>query len=465
MNGVVRRMGRVAVLAALLFSNPAQAVQALTISGPVVASEIPGSPGHDYPFFASNQPLAIRGYVEEEFFVEGNARRHTATYGIRTFDRSELAGQPTRFLTRLVVRRPLDVRRSNGVVLVEWNNVSNRFDSDNVWFSSWEHLVRSGYTWIGVTTQGFGGADALKAWSPERYRTLTIPNDGRMAGEPYSLDIYDQVARALRSPNGSRVLGGLPIQTMIATGQSQGAVWLATYINGGLGEQAPFDGYLLLSAVGMPVTPNPPKPVLKIVPEGDVRAREAELVSPDTHLFRQWEVAGASHVDRYMRSNREPTELRDLGTSVQAAMAPRCEIVSIGTSTPMHLVIGAGLDHLVRWSNGGAPAPIAPRLTREETADGITLVRDPAGYAEGGIRLPNIVAPIALEVGTNSGDRGCQAQGYSIPFTATALRDQYRSPEERLTLVRTSAQVLARSGFIPAYAVDDLVGALAQDRW
>jgi len=452
-------------LIALLFSTPAFAVEEPTISGPVIASEVPGSPGHDYPFFASNQPLASRGYVEEEFFIEGTARRHTTTYGSRTFESSELEGPATRFLTRLVVRRPVDVRRSNGVVLVEWNNVSNHFDSDNVWFSSWEHLVRSGYTWVGVTTQGFGGADALKAWSRKRYDSLTIPNDGRMAAEPYSLDIYDQVARALRSPGGSQVLGGQPIRTLIATGQSQGAVWLATYVNSGLGEQAPFDGYFLLSAVGMPLRPNPPKPVFKIVPEGDVRGREAGLISPDGPTFRQWEVAGTSHVDRYMRSNREPTELRDLGTSVQAAIAPRCAIASIGTSSPMHLVIASALDHLGQWASGGPPPPIAPRLGRIETASGTELLRDVGGFAEGGIRLPNIAAPVALEVGANSGDNRCQAQGYSIPFTTTGLRERYQSPEERLELFRTTAEGLARSGFIPAYAVEGLVGAAAQDQW
>lgn len=465
MGGNLGLMRRAAVLIAVLFSTAAFAAEEPTISGPVIANEVPGSPGHDYPFFASNQPLAARGYVEGEFFVEGSARRHTATYGSRTFERSELEGPPTRFVTRLVVRRPVDVRRSNGVVLVEWNNVSNYFDSDNVWFSTWEHLVRSGYTWVGVTTQGFGGADALKAWSPKRYDALAIPNDGRMAGEPYSLDIYDQVARALRSPGGSWALGGQPIQTMIATGQSQGAVWLATYVNSGLAEQAPFDGYLLLSAVGMPVRPDPAKPVFKIVPEGDVRGREAGLLSPDGPLFRQWEVAGTSHVDRYLRSNREPTELRDLGKSVQAAIAPRCDIASIGTSSPMHLVIGAALDHLVRWAKGGPPPPIAPRLSRVETASGGELRRDAAGFAEGGIRLPNIVAPVALEVGANSGDNLCQAQGYSVPFTTTGLRERYQSPEERLEQFRMAADDLVRSGFIPAYAVEELRGAAAKDRW
>ena len=47
-----------------------------TVTGPIAASVIPGNPSHDYPFFATNHELATRGYIEEEFFIEGTANRY-----------------------------------------------------------------------------------------------------------------------------------------------------------------------------------------------------------------------------------------------------------------------------------------------------------------------------------------------------------------------------------------------------
>lgn len=451
------------VLAA--FSVPASAEELPAITGPI-ASQAIGSAARDYPFFASNQPLATHGYVEEEFFVEGRARRHTSRYPARTFEGGQFQGEAAPFKTRIVVRRPVDRRQSNGAVVVEWNNVSNRFDADNVWFSSWAHLVRSGYTWVGVTAQGHGGAETLSSWSPRRYGDLRILNDGRMAWEPYALGIFDQVGRLLRSPAGARIVGEGSNRTFIAAGQSQSAMWLATYINGGLGRHGPYDAYLLLSASVMPVRPDAPAPVLRIVPEGDLfRPREAALTPSDTARYRQWEIAGASHVDRYLRSNREPTELRDLGTSVQAALAPTCTIPSIGTSTPAHLVIAAGLDHLVTWSRGGAAPPVAPRMAREQTPEGPRLARDANGAGLGGIRLPNLEAPTSLEVGANSGPEGCEGQGYNIPFTVEELRTRYRSPAERLRKYRRSAERAARAGFIPKYAASELIVTARGEAW
>jgi Alpha/beta hydrolase domain len=48
-------------------------------------------------------------------------------------------------MTRMVVREPADKRRFNGVVLVEWYNVTNGFDAENLWFYDWEHILGQGY--------------------------------------------------------------------------------------------------------------------------------------------------------------------------------------------------------------------------------------------------------------------------------------------------------------------------------
>jgi hypothetical protein len=74
------------------------------------------------------------------------------------------------YKTRIVVRRPADAKRFNGTVLVEWDNVTNGFDAEKVWFFSWEQMVRTGYAWVGVSAQQFG-VNALKTFSTARCAT------------------------------------------------------------------------------------------------------------------------------------------------------------------------------------------------------------------------------------------------------------------------------------------------------
>jgi hypothetical protein len=144
-----------------------------TLSGPVPVTAIPGSPSHNYTFFSSNHDLPTHGYVEEEYFFSGTANRYN-TPPLTTGTIID-SGHP--YMTRLVVRRPANLSDFNGTVLVEWINVTNGFDAENTWFFSWEHILRAGYVWVGVSAQRVG-VNALKAWSPSRYGTLDVTQGG-----------------------------------------------------------------------------------------------------------------------------------------------------------------------------------------------------------------------------------------------------------------------------------------------
>jgi hypothetical protein len=132
-----------------------------------------------------------------------------------------------------------------------------------------------------------------------------------------------------------------------------------------------------------------------------VQDSEAGARQPDGKLFRAWEIAGTSH-DYHLRLSRDPLELRDLGTSSEAALAPTCGNPTIGTRVPSGDVMGAAYDELVRWISGGAPPPSAPKIGVASMTEpqarpqlGATalpartavLVRDKLGLADGGIRL------------------------------------------------------------------------------
>src|SRR5580692_12279296 len=122
------RILRAMLLAGLAVQGfPALAAPAVPeVSGPVAAPGVPGDPAHTYPFFASNHDLAAHGYVEEEYFIKGSAN---------TYDTPDMATGTVKdgdhpYLTRIVVRRP-DPAHFNGIVLVEWDNVTNKFDAEN----------------------------------------------------------------------------------------------------------------------------------------------------------------------------------------------------------------------------------------------------------------------------------------------------------------------------------------------
>jgi hypothetical protein len=141
------------------------------------------------------------------------------------------------YFTRMGVRRPADPKRFNGTVLVEWDNVTNLFDAENFWFFGWEHIMRAGYVWVGVSTQTIGVA-ALKKWSPQRYGALQVgeivASPGLNSGpdrDAMSYDIFSQAGQALRHPGGVDMLHGLKPKLYLALGESQSAARLATYVN------------------------------------------------------------------------------------------------------------------------------------------------------------------------------------------------------------------------------------------
>src|SRR6185503_5740210 len=126
----------------------------------------------NYPFFATDIVLANFGYVEEEFIYEGTANRYAPPAPDGTV---AIAEQGIPYRTRLIVRRPARPSRFNGVVVVEWFNVTNQYDTDVLWLYQKEFFIREGYAWVGVSAQNVGLSAAqtgLKAWSPKRYGTL-----------------------------------------------------------------------------------------------------------------------------------------------------------------------------------------------------------------------------------------------------------------------------------------------------
>jgi hypothetical protein len=455
--------------AALGFSSIqalASSVPVPQVSGPIASPDIPGAPSHNYIFFASNHELASHGYLEEEFFIKGTA----STYNTPAGQTGTLKDSGLPYFTRVVVRRPADPKRFNGTVLVEWDNVTNLFDAENFWFFGWEHIMRAGYVWVGVSTQTIGVA-ALKKWSPQRYGALDVGEIVASTGfnrgpdrDAMSFDIFSQAAQALRHPGDVDMLHGLKPKLYLAVGESQSAARLTTYVNSVHPLAQVYNGFLLLSALGQSIRNDLLSPVFKLDTEYDVIGSEAAVRQPDTPKFRTWEVAGTSHVDQHLRASREAVELRDNGVSLEANLSPLCAVPSIGTRVPTHDVVASALDKLAVWGAGGPPPPTAPRLTMTQIMQRphpSVIARDKDGLAEGGIRLAALAVPTQFNVGISQpahtdngpsreaiGAGACVRWGYSTDMTIAQLDAHYPSHAAYVAQVRRVSEDNVRKGYI-----------------
>ena len=355
------------------------------------------------PWFATEVPLAQLGYVEEEFFFEGTASDGSA------------------YKTRMLVRRPASAARFSGTVVAEWFNVTGNYDAEWDWFNSWEFFTRRGWIWVGVSAQ-YAGVQALRNFNSSRYGTLQV-------SDTQSPDIWGQAGKALRFPQGVDPLAGMRPKVLIADGHSQSADKLSQYYNDQHTKHGLFDGFFL-RGFNRAVRTDLPTKAIRLLSENDIapamRALSGQDPNPDSDKFRRWEVAGASHVTwkEWRQSDALINRDRGYGTPRQCTKPPFSRV-------SFHHAQNALYDHLARWIQGGPAPPVSPRM--EFNADGVTLKRDARGFVVGGIRLPDVAVPTALQTGENNGPVFCVLYGSREGFGDAELQSLY---PDRATYVR-----------------------------
>lgn len=171
------------LLAVLL---PAVVVPGTAEAAPTVTA-VPADAGKGWPVSGAEGvlDLAARGYVEEEYLLSGQADTY-AQAGLWTDDgrwATRVASTGNPYTTRMVVVRPRDPARFTGTVVVEWLNVSFGVDIPVDFSQSYEHFLREGHAYVGVTTQK-AGADKLKSLDPARYGAVDL------SGDALSYDVF-----------------------------------------------------------------------------------------------------------------------------------------------------------------------------------------------------------------------------------------------------------------------------------
>jgi hypothetical protein len=447
-------MGRVVGLVALCGASVQAQVPDATIVGPIDAMP-PGDPTRNTIYNASAIPLEPAGYVEEEYFIEGTANRYTT----RALETGEVIDSGHPFRSRFIVRHP-PAEDFNGVVMVEWLNVTGGPDKDIDWWLSGHHFVREGFAFIAVSAQQVG-IDTLKQWSPGRYGTLDVTHDGMVERDGLSYDVFSAVAKAVLrtgerlAPGQIDILGGLRAETLLATGHSQSAGRLATYFNNVHPLDPVFDGGMVHGGGGR-LRDDLDVRLFKVMAETDM-ARRAGSPQPDTSYFRQWEVAGSSHADYDFEIEYARMRALAAGEPLETAAArdPGCALPT-HSRVPFRNALNAAYEHLVRWVEDGTEPPTAPRLQVARLLPRLELARDDRGNVRGGIRLAAHAVPTANNTGMNSpadgGSRFCGLYGSHEPFDAATVRRLYPTHAGYVEAVRAVVGQNLADGYILPYA-------------
>jgi Alpha/beta hydrolase domain len=455
----------VACFAAVMAVKAQQPSPAVSVAGPVALTSAVRAAEHGYPFNASTLDLAKQGYVEEEFFIQGVARSYDVPRD--QMSNASAAAPPHPYKTRIVVRRPSAAGKFNGTAIVEWTNVSEGFDNEVDWFHSAEHLVSAGYAWVGVSAQNVG-VSALKQWSANRYATLDVTDGGTVMGDALSYDIFTAAGQAVRGKAGAGVMGGLKVDKMIATGHSQSAGRLATYINS-VHPLAPVYDAVVLHGGGGKMRTDLNVKIWKLLSETDVLGQVA-VRQADNDKFRTWEVAGTSHLDV-----KHATELVKLGLRSQETMLPNPPPAPAGgaggrrgggpafggtpgpfngcnhpplSQIPSEYVQRALYDHLARWLKDGTAPPTAPPIEIKTDGERPAIMRDSFGNALGGIRLAEHAVATATNSGENTGGGFCFLTGWHEDFDKAKLKALYSSHEAYVSAVKRITEENIRIGYI-----------------
>lgn len=400
--------------------------------------------GRGYPQFASHIDLSSFGYLEEEYFFEGEA----ASVAVRELEDGLVLSDGHRYRARLISRRPSDPGRCNGTVIVEWLNVTTFANVDQLW---WEGsvprmLMDRGFAYVGVSVQrhGIHAPDTgLREWSPARYGSLDLTDGSQVLDDSLAFDIFSQAGELTRDPaNG--VLGGTKPTTVLGYGSSQSQRLLRSYINSVHPRTGTYDGFLLTLGDGL-IRDEVDDPVFRVNTETDVLRGSVYSRQHDSSKTRTWEVAGASHLSYQMAQVRAVLCERDGLPPLPQAVAEKPPLSRI----PWGHALSAAIGHLDRWVRGDEPPPCAPLIALDSVADGRPLsTRDIFGNAVGGLRLSQHAVPTATNQGLNSGPGLAPLWGVHIPFDSSTLMALYPTRASYVDAVRNQDEVNVRSGYL-----------------
>lgn len=235
---------------------PARGAQASTSTRTAAAIDRPAGPaaknlgkltggkGINLASGATGSVIPTTGWIEDEVGVEGTATSSRSPGPLSTDGQFTLQPDASAsYRTRIVVRRSATPAKFNGTA---WIGVSAQRIG-----------VEGGLVAVRVPrAEAAGAGKKPRVLDPARYSALHHP------GDAFSYDMFTQIARAVRAPLSSGLLGSLRPQRILAIGESSSAFALTTYLDGVQPLTNAFDGFLMHSRGGAAA----PRPTLDATP-------------------------------------------------------------------------------------------------------------------------------------------------------------------------------------------------------
>ena len=433
--------------------------------------------------------LDARGYVEEEYFMEGTANVYE-----RDGDRAIVRYADAPYVNRLLVRRPADPAKASGRVVVEILNATSAKDIDRMWVLTHELFLRNGDIWVGITSKP-SSICAMQKLAPERYAPLHWTNPeprylpqflrerhefcGPIRAESETglfWDMLTDTAHAIRS-------GALPLGSKInyvyLIGWSQSTIYMVQYLNYFAyrdGGKSPFDGYFsgggvrsLAPALNQYAIPEcageygtilhrVSEPYIAVQTESENSALGNEVVrQPDSDdpnfKYRIYDVPGATHDCQQTMQDYYRDDPDQYALGIVLAYPAKD---ALPNNYPSMFAFHRGCDMMYRWAEQDE-VPI--RMPRIEVGFNDQNVRDFDGNAIGGWRLPAIDVPVCMyyPFPDQLQPSVFSLYGARYPFPPEKLLARYGSLADLRAAVEQSAKQAVADGRLMAEDYDACV--------
>ena len=378
-------------------------------------------------------------YEAREYFVSGTTSAGAA------------------YKTRIVIRKPKDNAKFNGLILAE-----SMHPSGNPWVFHFTQLyaMTSGVIGLEVLTTTPAG---LAAANQARYKDLAVPNGSVN-------DILAQVGALIKSGRQDNPLLGLGLRKMILAGSSASAFVVQNYAANAhmtqrlAGMKPIYDGFMPTSANGQVAAIDVPTilvPTMREVFNG------RGTTQPDDDRLRVYEFAGMAHIDSRVAGAYYPDPCK----------APISRY-------PLGAEMAVALDKLFTWVDKGVAPPHADRFyvdfnpdnkTQLDREKGSLFALDEFGNVRGGIRntyvdvpvksfhvpgeaatprIPNPHYTIAARRtgGADPDAQLCGLANFEVPLSKEQLKKLYKNPQDYARKVAQRYDELVKQGWaLPLY--------------
>lgn len=227
----------------------AQSALAADVPLPVFSGPVPvtadSHPWNGAAWQTKPIPLEKYGYEEFEYLASGVSNVYQASPNAG-FKVTVKASGP--YTTRVFIRRPKNMKKFSGRVVVEIINMSAGYDFTAMWAALWERIIDNGDVYVGITSKP-NVFEGMKQFDSARYSTLSMANPVPVAEQTcgtlpdeagynpdlsklyengLAWDIFSQVG-ALMKTKGNKNPLGKPAKYVFLAGESQSGGYLFTY--------------------------------------------------------------------------------------------------------------------------------------------------------------------------------------------------------------------------------------------